>query len=119
TAFEHLGHLAGAETEHVAQDEYGPLAWRQMLKRGYEGEPDRLAHLVTRVGPRRSVRKPFEEVVGIGFKPGRLDHAGRLGRFGHADLLWAAPAGTKQVEAAIGRDPVQPSAQRSTLLELL
>jgi Na+/melibiose symporter-like transporter len=35
-----LRHLPGVESQHVAQDQHGPLAGRQQLQRGHEGQRD-------------------------------------------------------------------------------
>jgi hypothetical protein len=43
------GRLARREAEHVAEDEHGALARRQVLERRDEGELDALALLVTRL----------------------------------------------------------------------
>src|SRR5512132_658782 len=89
-----------------------------MLQRRGEREPDRLCRLVACVRPRRGVREPLEQYVGVGLQPARLDPAGGLGRLGHARyLLWTVSAVAKRVQAAIGRDPVQPGAQRGASLE--
>jgi hypothetical protein len=37
---EDLRHLPGVESQHVAQDQHGPLAGRQQLQRGHEGQRD-------------------------------------------------------------------------------
>ena len=52
--FEHVRHLGAMKAEDVAQHESGALAWREMLKRRDEREPDSLAQLVARL--RRGVR---------------------------------------------------------------
>ena len=44
---EHLGDLACAEGEHVAQDEHRALPRRESLQPGNEREPDRFPRLVT------------------------------------------------------------------------
>ena len=43
---EHLGDLARAEREHVAQDEHSALPRREPLQPGNEREPDRFPRLV-------------------------------------------------------------------------
>jgi hypothetical protein len=64
---EGLAHLAGREPEHVAQDEHGALARREVLERRDECELDALALLVARIGR-----------LGVGLEPGDL--GGPLGR---------------------------------------
>ena len=40
---EQLGDLAGLPAQHLAQDQHRPLAGRQVLERGHEGQADRVA----------------------------------------------------------------------------
>ena len=47
---EHLGDLARAEGEHVAQDEHGALTRGKSLQPGNEREPDRLSRFVSSLG---------------------------------------------------------------------
>ena len=54
---ERLGDLGGRPAEHVAQDQHGALAGRQVLQGGDEREPDRVAlgdHRPRRPGPARA-----------------------------------------------------------------
>ncbi len=47
---EHLGDLACAEGEHIAQDEHGALARRKALQPGDEREPDCFSRFVASLG---------------------------------------------------------------------
>src|SRR5215204_5411440 len=66
------GRLARREPEHVAEDEHGALARRQVLERRDKGELDALALLVTRLRTGESVLEA-EPLVGIGLEPDRFD----------------------------------------------
>ena len=116
-AVEHLRDLGGVKAQHVPQHERGPLPRRQMLQPSHEGEADRLSRLVACLRPWSGVREPFEQNVGIRVEPDRLDSAGGLGRLDHAGLLGSASAAAKRVQAAVGRDPVEPRAQGGACLE--
>src|SRR3984885_15285461 len=59
---QHPGHLAGAESEDVAQDEDGELARRKHLQGGHEGQRDGFALLVAGLRPER-LDGPLEERV--------------------------------------------------------
>jgi hypothetical protein len=91
-----------------------------MLECGRERQRDRLPRLMARLWPRRRVRGSFEQDVGVGLKPDWLRPAGGLGRLGHGRyLMQAASAVAERVQAAVGRDPVEPGAQRGAPLEAL
>ena len=114
---EHLGDLGCAEAEHVAEHERRPLAGRQVLQRGHECETDRLSRLVA------------------GLRPGAVSASPRAGRRGRAPARSARCCGSaragshrrhlrgrraavaQRVQAAVGRDPVEPGAQRGAFLE--
>ena len=55
--------------EHLAQDEHGALARREVLERGDEGELDTLALLVAHIGrglaPREATVKEINDVEGV------------------------------------------------------
>src|SRR5919206_468470 len=67
--FEHLGHLGGAEAEHLAQDERRALAGRQVLEACRERQPDSFSGLVARLGPRSTIREPCQQCVRVGVEP--------------------------------------------------
>ena len=116
---QHAGHLAGVESEDVAQDEDGELAGRQDLEGGDEGQGDGFGLLVAGLRAERHVDRTLEEGVRKRLQPDHLAEPGRLGRFhpGHVPLLGRAPAGrAARVEAPVGGDPVQPGAQRGAFL---
>ena len=118
---EHLGDLGRAVPEHVAQHQHRPLAGRDPLQAGDEGEADRLLGLVAGVGPLCPVGQPLEQGVGIGLEPDRLAAPGRLRRPGRAarrvHVLGPPALVAERVEAAVGGDPVEPGAQRGAPLE--
>ena len=61
---------------------------------------------------------PLEQHVGVGLEPDRLGAAGGLGRLDHrGHLARSAGAGAQRVQAAVGRDAVEPGAQRGSPLE--
>jgi hypothetical protein len=116
-----VGGLLGREAEHLAQDEDGALVGGQVLQRGDEGELHALAALVARLGAGEAVGEP-ERVVGVGLHPDRLDHrhAGAgVGIGGGAVVDRQHPLGPPRdlVEAGVGRDRVEPGAQRAAALE--
>ena len=74
---ERVGDLAAREAEHVAQDQHGALARRQVLERGDERELDALALLVASLGRGEAVLEA-EPLVRVRLDPDRLDE--RLGR---------------------------------------
>jgi hypothetical protein len=109
---EHRRGLAGAEPEHVAQDEDRALGRGQVLEARDEGERDGLARLVARLGAGGRVGDGLEQDVGIWLQPDRL---GTLRR-----VPDSPPARVAQgVEAAVGRDSVQPGAHGGPFLELV
>ena len=118
-----IGCLAGGETEHVAQDQHGTLAGRQVLQRRDECQLDALPLLETGLGSRVAVRDP-ELLIGVGLDPHGLGEgvgetvAGTRGR-PMVDWEHAFRPSCDHVEAGVGRDPVEPRTQRATLLELL
>ena len=87
-----------------------------MLEADDEGQRDRLLGLVARLRSRSVVRDALEQDVRVRLEPDRLAVTGRLGHLGHAALV-ATPARTQDVERAVGRDPVQPGADRRPFLE--
>ena len=66
------GRLARREAEHVAEDEHGALARRQVLERRDEGELDALALLVARLRTGEPVLEA-QPLIGIGLHPDRFD----------------------------------------------
>jgi hypothetical protein len=115
---EHVGHLAGLESEDVAQDERGELAGRQGLKRAHEGQRDGLGLHVARLGV--NLDRTLEERVGIWFKPWDFAESRRLGRLhcGHVPLLGRPPARRPaRVETPVGRDSIEPGADRCACFE--
>ncbi len=109
------------EAEHVAQDEYGALARREVLQTRHERERDGLLGLVARRGTRRRIGNPLEQRVRVRLEPRDLGEAlrrmanRRRGRHFHRP----AAAVTQRVQAPVGRDRVEPGAQRRPALELL
>ena len=102
--------LGGRPPEHVAQDEYGALPRGQVLERGDERQPDRVAlgDLDRRVGDRlqpRDVGVLLERVAGDrvgGAEAGRQRPARPALEVGQAD---------------VGGDLVEPGADRAAALE--
>ena len=82
-AAEYRGRLGGVKTERVAEHERGSLAWRKMLQRRHERQPDGLPDLVPRLGSCDRVRESLEQCIWIGLEPRRLRHAGGPGRLDH------------------------------------
>jgi hypothetical protein len=116
---QHLGHLAGVESEDVAQDEDGELARRKHLQGGHEGQRDSFTLLVAGLWPERLVDGVLEERVRKRLQPDGLVARGRHGRFElrHIPLPGRAPARrTARVEAPVGGDLVQPGTQRGAFL---
>ncbi len=68
----HGGGLPDPEPEDVAQDQGGPLAGRQQLQGGDEGQGDRLAGLDAGLGTWLLVGDALQEQVGVGLEPGDL-----------------------------------------------
>ena len=116
---QHAGHLAGVESEDVAQDEDGDLARRQQLQGGHEGQRDGFGLLVAGLRPGRPAGGALEEGVRKRLQPDGLVARGRHGRFElrHIPLPGRAPARrAARVEAPVGGDLVQPGAQRRAFL---
>jgi hypothetical protein len=108
------GGFVGVEAEHVAQHERGALLRRQLLQRDDERELDRFALLVAGFRSRSGIRK---RAVRVRLEPAGLDGAAGS-RQSHGVLRgWAVPAVANRVETPVGRDPVEPGAQRRPLLE--
>ena len=115
---EQLGDLGRLPAQHLAQDQHGALARRQVLQRGDEREPDRLAP----DGDVGRVASSATSPSGIGWI-----HvvSGSMLRFSIDRLLRRAEihrpgaplAAAEHVEADVRRDPVQPRAQRGAALE--
>jgi hypothetical protein len=106
------------EAQHVAQHQRGALARREVLQGRHEPQSDRLPGLVARLRAGRGVRHPLQQDVEIRLQPDRLGPASGLGRLDHRwHLLGAAPEIAQRVQAAVGRDAVQPRAQRGSPLE--
>ena len=74
---EQLGGLPRAESEHIAQQQHGALVRGEQLDGGDERQRDRLAGLVTGLGPGRLIREPLQQHVRIGLQPQHL--ASRVG----------------------------------------
>src|SRR6185437_16395979 len=92
----------------------------QGLERGHEGERDRFALLVADLGVGWEVEHTLEEGVGKWLEPHHLPQPGRLGPFdpGQIPLLDWPPAGRATgVEAAVGRDAIEPCSGRAAPLE--
>jgi hypothetical protein len=116
------GHFPGRKAEHVAEDEDRALPRGQMLQRGDEGQLDRLALFVARLGRGIPARKP-ELPVGVGLDPHRLGQ-----RPCRRIAAWASrgpvvgrepapgPAGDR-MQAGVGCDLVQPRAERPAAIE--
>ena len=102
---ERLGDLRGRPAQHVAQDQHRALPGRQVLQRGDEGEPDRVAlgDHDRRVGHRLEPRDLGVELEGV---------AGHL--VGRAEPGGERPAGPalEVGQADVGGDPVEPGAHR-------
>ena len=111
----------GLPAQDLAQDQHRPLAGRQVLQRGDEGEPDRLAG-DGQVG-RVAVARPATRPSGIGCDPGGLGQRRperrrrRLGGRPEVHRAGAALPPVQHVEAHVGRDAVQPRADRRPALE--
>jgi hypothetical protein len=102
------GDLGGPEAEHVAEHQRRALAGRQVLEGDHERQLDRLARL------------DLEQRVRVRVQPQRLDVVCWLERVPHRrDLPGAARTRAQRVEAAVGRDPVEPRAHRGAPLERL
>ena len=119
---ERLGDLLRREAEHLAQDQHGALGGRQVLERGDEGQLHALAALVAG-GRSGEAVLDAQDLVRIGLDPHRLDErlAGPdVGIGGRAvvDREHALGPPRDLIEAGVGRDRVEPRAQRAAALEL-
>ncbi len=92
---QHAGHLAGVESQGVAQDEHGNLARRQHLQGGHEGQRDGFGLLIAGLRAGRPAGRVLQQGVRIRLQPYDLAEPGRLGRFnlGHVPLLRSSAAG--------------------------
>ena len=116
-----LRDLARREPKHLAQDQHGPLARRQVLQRSDERELDALALLVARLGCRVAVLEP-EVLVRVGLDPDRFDERrARTGvrprRRAVVEPQDALGPFRERVEARVRRDLVEPWPQRPARLE--
>ena len=119
---ERRGRLARRVAEHVAEDEHGALARRQVLERRDEGELDALALLVARLRAGEPVLDA-QRLIRIGLHPDRFDEGlGQsvpwVGRRGVVDRQHALGPALDRPQAGVGRDRVEPRAQRASPLEL-
>jgi len=116
---QHAGHLAGVESEDVAQDEHGELARRQQLQGGHEGQRDGFGLLVAGLRPERPAGGALSQGVRKRLQPDGLVARRRHERFElrHVPLPGRAPARcAARVQAPVGGDLVQPGAQRRAFL---
>ena len=116
---EELGHLARLPAQHLAQDQHGALPRRQVLERGDERQPDRLAghrHLGRVRRPRASALSGIGSIQVTSERVCRLASIG-LARRAEVHRQRAPLAAVQHVEADVGGDPVQPGAQRRAALE--
>ena len=114
-----VGHLAGLPAQHLPQDEHGPLAGRQVLQGGDEGEADRVAR-------RRQLGRVGlgTERLGVGQRadPRGLGEPGRERRVGggrRAEVHRPGPplGAAEHVEAHVRGDAVEPRPQGRAALE--
>jgi hypothetical protein len=90
-----------------------------VLDGGDERQRDRLLGLVSRLGTGGKVRRPLEQEIRVGLEPDGLGPAGWLGRLERRlGRRRAARAVAERVQAAVGRDAVEPCAQRGPPLKL-
>ncbi len=114
---EELRDLGGLPAQHLAEDEHGPLAGRELLERGDERELHRLARTDdlgrVAVGHDAAVRHRLDpELVG---RAQVLDD--RLAGRPEVHRTRAALAAVEHVVTDVRRDAVEPRAQRRTALE--
>src|SRR5215472_10677485 len=117
---EHRSGLPGSEAEDVAEDQHRPLAWRQVLECRDEGEFDTFALLIA--GVRTGWALETEARVRVRLKPDGVVHRGpscdvRIGRgcvVHRQHPLWPS---LDRAQAGVGRDPVQPRAERASPFE--
>ena len=119
---ERVRRLLGGEAEHLAQDQHRALVGGQQLEGGDEGELDGLALLVAGVGRGVAVLDA-EGLVGVRLDPDRLDQrladaAVRIGGRPVVDRQDPLGPALDRVQGGVGRDPVEPGAQRAAALEL-
>ena len=107
---ERLGGLLGRPAQDVAQDQHRPLPGRQVLERGDEGQPDRVAlgDHDRRVGHRLEPRHLVVELERVaGLAVGGAETGGQR-----------PPGAALEVgEADVGGDAVEPGAHRGATLE--
>ena len=119
---EQLGHLGRLPPKDLAQDQYRPLAGRQVLERGDERQPDRLARLGHRGGVASHRQRP---AVGDGLDPRDLGQGlTEQALVGHARRPQVHGPGppsspAQHVEAHVRGDPVEPGTERRPALEPL
>ena len=119
---ERVGRPRGPEKpEHVAQDQHGALARRQVLQRGDERQLDALALLVARLGPGDAVAEA-QALVGVGLDPHRFDERRRgpvvgVGGGAVVDREHELGPPLDRLQARVGGDRVEPGAQRAAALE--
>ena len=105
------------EAEHLAQDQHGALARRQVLERGDERQLDALALLVARLGRRLAVADAVA-LVRVRLQPdgstsGVARPVARAGRRAPRSIGSTRLRPPRdRVQARVGRDPVQPRAER-------
>ena len=116
---EQLGHLGGLPAQHLAQDQHGALAGRQVLQRGDERQADR----VSRGGQFGRVAVGRQHPgVGHGQDPRVLGQAGRqrsVGARRRPQVHRPGPAlrSPQHVEAHVGGDAIEPRPQRGAAFE--
>ena len=117
---EELRHLGGFPAQHLAEDQDGPLAGREVLKRRHECQPDRLVRHRCVGG----ITRGEEGAVGNRLDPRDLRTRVQV-RF---DRLLRRPevhrqgpplAALDHVEADVRRDAEKPRTQRSAALEVI
>jgi hypothetical protein len=113
----------GRPAEHVAQDQRRPLPGREVLDRGQERQLDRLPGDHRRIRLRLAGRGRLDHPVRKGLQPGdvgtRRQRDARIRRRRHVVREYPAGPSVEGVEAGVGRDPVQPGADRRATLEAM